>query len=521
MRPRMLLMLLVLAAPSPASAQIEECGFFKRTIDDIVAGRISPPPDDNATRLLSVERGARCFAIYAAGAERILFRDFVKRFEASRTDKQSGAAASGAGSTSVASQGPAAKVLSVAAEYGALAQSVDGQVVTIHGNLAGIPSVLLRQNVFPYCVDNLTNGYCASGSLLSLLRRASFSVSFDATRGSQLTATPADGATTTEPVAFRAKRDQISAVAARIELWNQRDTTSKSFLDAWRSRVGAAMDLTAEDLLLRAGTFTDSVINAPDYDAWQMRHVPRVRAAGQNRDAIVSALHDALRDLLTIVDARVPDLASQAEAALASYNAFFLAQDELIDAIAMKRVFALEYVGNRPIGQPNTSNVRLIVDWPLTPRTKLVGNGGATIYDTLPADAPAGARRYRDAQVALQLDHGLDKASILGPAVFSLAVYYQYQHSPALLEVDPLNPIPGVSFVGLPAGAKTVFAQKGSLGLFQAKLTLAPMGSNVKVPVSFTYSNRTELIDKPTWRGQVGFAYDFDSLFALADRVVR
>jgi len=57
--------------------------------------------------------------------------------------------------------------------------------------------------------------------------------------------------------------------------------------------------------------------------------------------------------------------------------------------------------------------------------------------------------------------------------------------------------------------------------LFQAKLTLAPVGSNIKVPVSVTYSNRTELIEKPTWRGQVGFTYDFDSLFALADRAVR
>ena len=55
-----------------------------------------------------------------------------------------------------------------------------------------------------------------------------------------------------------------------------------------------------------------------------MRHVPLVRAAGQNREAIVSALRDALRSP-DHVDARVPDLASQAEAALASYNAFFLA----------------------------------------------------------------------------------------------------------------------------------------------------------------------------------------------------
>jgi hypothetical protein len=38
--------------------------------------------------------------------------------------------------------------------------------------------------------------------------------------------------------------------------------------------------------------------------------------------------------------------------------------------------------------------------------------------------------------------------------------------------------------------------------------------SNVRFPIALSYSNRTELIDKPDWRGQVGVSYDFDALFA-------
>lgn len=522
MKTRLLLILLVLAVPSSAFAQIEECAFFKRTINNLVdPARSTAQHEADAVQLLNVDAGARCFAIYAAGADQMMptiFRDWVRRFEASRTDKQSGAGASAAGSTSVVSQGPAAKVLSVAAEYGALTQSVAGQVVTIRGNLAGVPSALLHYNVFPYCVDEKTNGYCVGDSTLGILRRASFSVSFDAARGAGVTASPAaagGAGTATAPVTFSAQRNQISAMSARLELWNQRDTSSKTFVDAWRAKVGAAMDATSGDLITRAGTFEQSVTNASGYTPWQMRHLVPVKAAGTDRAAIVAALHDALRDLVATVGTTAPDLTTQAQAALVSYNAFFLAQDELIDALATKKVLALEYVGNRPNGQPNTSNVRLIVDWPLTPHTKLIGNGAITVYDTLPADAPAGTTHYRDAQLALQLDHGLDKASILGPAVFSLAAYYQYQNSPALLAADPGNPIPGVTFSGLPAAAKTVFAQAGNIGLFQAKLTMAPEGSNVNVPVSVTYSNRTELIDKPSWRAQVGLTYDFDSLFAL------
>ena len=111
---------------------------------------------------------------------------------------------------------------------------------------------------------------------------------------------------------------------------------------------------------------------------------------------------------------------------------------------------------------------RFIADWPITARTKVVANAGLTWYGTVPDDAPPDASKYRDAQVALQLDQGLGGSSIVGPATFSLAFYYQYQHSPALIEVDPANPIPGVQFVGLSDDAKTVFAEEGDTRLFQA-----------------------------------------------------
>jgi hypothetical protein len=152
------------------------------------------------------------------------------------------------------------------------------------------------------------------------------------------------------------------------------------------------------------------------------------------------------------------------------------------------------------------------MDLPLTTRTKMVLNGAATFYDSLPANSPASVTHYRDAQFGLELDHGLGEQSIVGPAMISFALYYQYQHTPPLLEIDPLNPIPGIEFAGLPANARTVFTEKGDIWLGQAKLSLTPPGSSIKVPLSLTYSNRTELVDKPTWRGQVGLAYDLDSL---------
>lgn len=511
-----LLALLVLTA-SPASAQIELCKVYADTITQIVAGGTNV--DQQRIKLVDIGQTPRCFAVYAAGTDdvnRIVFAQFVKRFESSRSDKQSGAGANASGSTSVVAQGPAARVLSVAAEYGALAQSVNGQVVTLRGNLAGLPSVLVRENVFPYCVGGRTTSqYCVNGSLLSLLRRASFSVSFDANRGTQLTATtPTASAAPAQPVAYKATRNEISAASARIELWNQRDTTSPAFVEKWRAQVGAAMNQVTADLLSKAGAFAEKVMDLPGYEPWRLRSLMSVRAAEQDRGRIIAALNTALAELVVIARGAIPEFDTEVSAALGAYNQYFLAQNDLLQSLSMKSVVALEYTNNRPIGQPTMSNVRVVLDWPQTARTRVVANGAVTLYDTAHADLFSDATRYRDAQVALELDHGLGNYSILGPATVSLAAYFQYQHSPALLNVDPANPIPGVSFVGLPASAKTVFTKTGNIRLFQAKLALAPPGSSMKIPVAVTYANRTELIDKPTWRAQVGVTYDFDSLFA-------
>jgi len=81
--------------------------------------------------------------------------------------------------------------------------------------------------------------------------------------------------------------------------------------------------------------------------------------------------------------------------------------------------------------------------------------------------------------------------------------------------VDGANPIPGITFTGLPANTSTVFAKTGNIWLVQAKLSVVPSGKSVKIPISVTYSNRTELVDKPTWRAQIGVSYDFDSLMSL------
>jgi hypothetical protein len=527
---RTLFALVFLLLPSvPAVAQssgatgggIAECTAYTRGIDAVVAGT-DPAAVEN---LLDISRSPRCFALFAAGlddADRSAFRAFVKRLEGLRADKQTGASAGSSGGTSIVAQGPAARVLSVAAEYGALTQSVNGQVVTIRGNLAGVPSALVNQNVFPYCVgDEATRGFCVDGSALGILKRFSFSVSFDPSRTQTLTTTA--GTTTPasapQPVTFTASGHEIAAFSARAELWNRRDASTPEFAAEWRKKVGAAMN-DASGRLLGAATFAEDVMNLPDHDAWFKASVASVRAAGPDRQKVVQALTAALQEIVTKARVGAPDFQAHVDEALAAYSRFFLAQDDLIDTLATRKVLAFEYTSTRPVAQPSLSNYRVILDYPFSPRTKLVANGAFTFYDSVPS-GQAIVTRYRDAQIGAQLDHGLRDAAILGPAVLSLAAYYQYQHSPALLDVDPARAIAGVTFVELPTDAKKVFATAGDIFLVQGKLSLVPPGSAIKVPISITWSNRTELIDEPVWRGQIGVSYDLDSLFAGLGGLVR
>jgi len=395
---------------------------------------------------------------------------------------------------------------------------VNGQVITVRGNLAGVPSALVEHDIFPYCLGTeLSNGYCVSGSMLSTLRRVSLSVSFDASRDTQAAGTPSTAGGTsaaTQPVTFTASKREISAVSGRVELLNGRDTTSKDFLDAWKKKIPDAMNAASADLLVTAGAFYDDVRNAPSFKEWNAKHLPLLRAAAATRDRkqIVAALQTALSEFLAVARSS-PRFHDDADAALASYSRFFLAQDELLDSLNTP-VLAFEYANNRPTGQPSTTNLRLIADVPLAPQTKIVANAGVTLYDNPSAIDATGATRFRDAQLAAELDQSVGASALTGPLVFSLAGYFQYQKSPAVLNVDPLNPVPGVSFVGLPGGARTVFAKTGNIILGQAKVTMTPAGRSVKIPIAVTLSNRTELIDKPTWRGQVGVTYDFDSLFS-------
>ena len=55
---------------------------------------------------------------------------------------------------------------------------------------------------------------------------------------------------------------------------------------------------------------------------------------------------------------------------------------------------------------------------------------------------------------------------------------------------------------------------KGTTAVGQLKLTVPVKGSGVRIPLSVTFANRTELITESVVRANVGLTYDLDVLFA-------
>jgi len=508
------LWMLTIAVPSYASPQLPpllpvECD---RLIELLLA---TTAPDDRrrvAEALVDMTSHTQCLA--DAMMQRAAFPAFIKLLETLRTDKQSGASSGTGGSTNLVSKGTTAKILSIAAEYGALTETVNKQIVTVQGSADSIPAVLIRHNLVRYCPTRGTPD-CASSTLIQTLQRFSYAVSFDTGQtGQSVEATASTSQVgTAVPVTFSADSHSVTAVTVRTVLVNARDKVSKSYQEAWREKVltsPGALNEAARRLLQSAGGFLTLVIDDPGYGPWQAETVRRLLAA--RRDQIQKVWDTRLQALVELLRPRHPDLQERAADAVAAFRAFRFEEDAVV-ATLQKPVATLQYDYKSPLNQPSTSTLRFVFDKGLADGWSFTANAAIEAYNDRPSSFVPGRGYVRDAQVGLQFQKSLGTVYLLGAAAMAGTYYFQYQNRPSILNLTPGTSFPGISFVGLPDTATQVFSTRGNIQVGQIRLVLGPENSSARFPVSITYSNRTEFIDRPGWRGQVGVSYDFDSLF--------
>ena len=464
-------------------------------------------------RDLTLDRSAPCM-IAAILSNYEYQQSLVSRVKAAY--QQNGSSNGSSGSTNVVSKGLAARVLSLASEYGALSESVSGQTVTLSGTLAGIPLALEHANILQPCVQAFSGAKCVSFKTTDGLDRVSYSVAFAASQSaSQVSGTASGSTSSTQPTTFNASYQTLQQANVKVVLFKGAAATPDDISKAISTLDGSSkvFDVSdnRDDLLALVMGYKDNAAT------WAREEFTRL--AGISQSDVAAELASWSRSLPSaLCQGRNPcTLEQDAEKYIQLYFKYLTSQHDFIESQRKKPIITAEYDANFPAAQTSNSTARLIAGYTFpTTKLTLTANAAGSFYNGDPSATVPGARILRDFQAAGELAYtfGSAKTSFLGQSTASSAYYYQDQTSPSILNVTPGQPVSGIAFTGLPSTASQVFAKRGVINLAQMKFNFIPGKGSINVPVSVTWSNRTELVTQPVWRTQVGISYDFDSLFS-------
>jgi hypothetical protein len=454
--------LILMALPLNALAQSAERAQLKVLFADSVEDVKGATSGEQAVAFATAVDRINFIVAYSLPETRA---EFLRLLENQRIGKQVGAAVLPSGTTSLVAKGDTPSVLGFALEHGLVTGTKTGNTITLRGNLMGLIEGAVRGIGMPP----------SAGIEARLLRRLSFSGSFEPTNAQATADSQIDEA------------DRLSAWTARFDVINRRHAQDRFNRIAW-----AALISTGGQALADATSQADTALSRdPAFTAWRTATDTAMRAAtADGREAVF---------LDRLVAFRALDLAPATRAAfdraLAAYKVYLKQRQGVLDGIAKAGVVSLEYTNSRPSGGPRTSNVRLIADGPFIGGS-ITGNLSVSLFD---GDKPPNADTIRDIQGAFQYDFRLRPASEMGPPVLvSIAVRGQWLAEDVMLR-DALFP-----------------DTKGTVITGQLKVTVPVGDSPIRVPISITYSNRSELVKEKFVRGQVGLTFDVDSLLAGA-----
>lgn len=402
--------------------------------------------------------------------ERIAIAELTSQAENASNSKQVGASGSSAGSTSLALKAGVPAILGFAVENGALAKDTSGTTVTFSGNPVGLLEALRKKGFI--------QSFQEQDDFTQFLRKFSFGVSFDTNRGSQ-------------PGTFLGDKQQLSGYSLKYNIIDQRDPRSSGNTARWES-------LTAKQAADLAGAINDFVRQLtpghapPELEAW--------RNSANGALGKAATLDEIQRVLVEYLDklgaVKLPDdLSTRVKNVATNFDAYLDERNRILGEIANGWLATVEYNNTRPIGSPSLSHFRFLAQkGAYNGSIDFTGNASMSFYNSLPTGP--NANRLRDFFFAGQLDVPIGDVTKTG--VFLLSFTGRYER---LLNDQTI------------AGTTAVI-RKGDVGVFQAKLTVPIRGTAIKIPLSFTVANRTELIKEKEVRGNFGITFDLDSIMA-------
>jgi hypothetical protein len=423
-------------------------------------------------------------------------KSLVVDVEAGRNDKQLGADAKAAGTTSLAVKGGIPQVLSWGVENGAAVASRDGTTLTFRVNPVGLIEALSGQGYISGFTKRDKDGVWKSGddAVSGFFRRTSVGFSFDTTRG-------------TDPPTFIGSKQQLSAVSFRYQFVNQRDPRHPRYRQLWDDFFRReALEFTDQQTQQFARIQDDTVQGALRNETLQNWVTATNVALKAKQTAATAAEDPAVEEVRAILEqqaALLPvseldkdlELTDALSKLIAAYAPYLAKKKEIMDEVMKGTMVTFEYTNYREPNAPDLSNVRFVVEKGTLGGIDFTANASLTFYNKRPVGPDV--QRLRDFDFSGQLDKRLDGVMGLGPAYLSFTGKYQRLTSNA------------VAFDG------TILPNtKGDIAAGQVKLTIPIKDSGIKIPFSITFANRTELIREREVRGNFGFTFDVDTLFA-------
>lgn len=387
-------------------------------------------------------------------------------------DTQVSSDASSSGSTSLVTKGSVPAILGFAVDNGGLLKSTNGSTITFRGNVAGLAKALAGKGFI--------SGYDEDSPATRFLRRTAFSFSFDASRGDL-------------PGTFTGNKQQISNYSVHLDLYNKRDPRAARYREDWKNFLSTVSEAFVKQIGTSFAVLADGPANTWHDPALQSWYVLA-------NNALQSASADEVEAVLLDQLSKAPkDLASTTVTELRNFDEHFKewldGRQTILDKIAKAPIVSFEYINDRPLNEPTLSKFNMIAELGFGPKLDLTFNGALTMFNKRPTTP--GVNRVRDFQFATQLDMPFGEIGLgIGKPVLSFAGRYERLMADATL-----------------AGLSVPNTQ-GDIGVGQIKLVIPIKNSGVRIPFSFSFANRTELIREREVRGNFGFTFDLDTIFA-------
>jgi hypothetical protein len=448
---------------------------------------------------------------------------------AAQTQTGSSSAASGA-STSLATRPTTTDFLSIAAESGAFADTLNSTGATLTANALGLTK---------YFSGNHPVFERWNSAAADQLQPWNLSVTLNITQTGSTSAPTTGAATSGTPalasVLIPTNNASFQSFTTSYVLYRPYNPQSTDFLRKWQTALAgsqAALNTAVDTITSALRTFLgkgndQAVYKDARYAAVLAAWLDAAKAAEQASDdagfqklvEAYSTYEDFFYDYFTATPDGPKNLLGLAEAVDAYNQATYAVLNQ-----ARTQLATVTYTFTAAAQKPATHSFKAIYSETFKGKPNLVtgkgsmltgmqltGNFAAELYSSLPNGATYG--RFKDVQASAELDKPFGGTTASPRGALSLAGYGQYQYDPSVLNITAGNLAPGAN-ISLPGNAQVLLGTAGWLGVAQGKLTIN-LSQGLSLPVAIKWSNKTDLLASQDIRGQIGLSYDLSALSKL------